>query len=54
MALGATSTAVGLAVVGTQSTEAGSILVLLGLLSLMYAIHRYGRLGTAEERAQDA
>lgn len=54
MAAGATLTIVGLALVGTRSTEAGSIVVLLGLLGLMYAIHRYGRLGTAEERARKA
>ncbi len=54
MAAGATLTIVGLALVGTRSTEAGSIVVLVGLLGLMYAIHRYGRLGTAEERARKA
>lgn len=54
MAAGATLTIVGLALVGTQSTEAGAIVVLLGLLTLMYAIHRYGRLGSAEERARKA
>jgi len=54
MAAGGTLTIVGLALVGTRSTEAGAVVVLLGLLGLMYAIHRYGRLGTAEERVRKA
>lgn len=45
LALGGSMTIVGLALVGSTGTDIGAIVVIAGLLTLMYAIHRYGRLG---------
>ena len=44
-ALAATVTVAGLGLVGTGASDAGALLTLLGLTSLMLAVHRYGRLG---------
>ncbi len=47
-ALGATLAALGLADVGTGSSLGGALTTLAGLVLMMFAIHKYGRLG--EER----
>lgn len=36
---------VGLSMVGIGPTDAGAIVVLVGLIGLMYSVHKYGRLG---------
>lgn len=46
LGLGATISAVGLALVGTHESKAGSMVVIVGLLILMWSVHRFGRLGT--------
>jgi len=45
LALAATITIVGLGFVGTGESLVGLVLTLLGALNLVWAIHRYGRLG---------
>ena len=44
--LGASITIVGLALVGTHETKAGAAVTIMGLLTLMWSVHRFGRLGT--------
>ena len=39
---------VGLAMVGVDSSDAGAVVTLLGLLLLIYGIHSFGRLGPDE------
>lgn len=46
LALAATVTIIGLGLVGTGESMVGVALTLLGALNLIWAIHRYGRLGT--------
>ena len=41
----ATLTLGGLALVGTGSADLGAVVTLLGLGTLFFAVHRYGRLG---------
>jgi len=59
LALGATLAIVGIGLVGTQPTTAGgqsgvgAYVVLAGLLTLFYQIHRYGRLGQAGTSSRD-
>ena len=43
--IAATITIAGLFLVGRGASEAGAWVTLAGLASLMFAIHRYGRLG---------
>ncbi|MBM4376903.1 MAG: hypothetical protein FJ095_17615 [Deltaproteobacteria bacterium] len=38
-------TALGLAMVGSGPTDLGALVTLAGLSGLMFAVHRYGRLG---------
>ncbi len=44
--LAASVSVVGLALVGTRESRVGAMVVVLGLLGLMWSVHRYGRLGT--------
>ncbi len=46
LGLGATIAIVGLAMVGTHASKAGSLVVIVGLLLLIGSVHRFGRLGT--------
>lgn len=48
LALGASITIVGLALVGIRESDPGALAVLVGLSLLGYAIHSYGRLGPEE------
>jgi hypothetical protein len=48
--LGATIAIVGLALVGTHDSKVGSSVVIVGLLLLMWSVHRFGRLGTERVR----
>jgi hypothetical protein len=45
LALAASVTVVGVAMVGIHDSDVGSAIVLVGLLALLWAIHTYGRLG---------
>ena len=46
LGLGGTIAAIGLALVGTHDSKVGSSVVIVGLLLLMWGVHRFGRLGT--------
>lgn len=46
LGLGGTVAIVGLALVGTGDSQAGAVVVVIGMLILMWAVHRFGRLGT--------
>jgi len=45
LALGATTTAVGIAVVAMADSDIGAVVIVVGLPLLAWAIHRFGRLG---------
>ena len=46
LGLGATISILGLAMVGTHDSKSGSMVVIIGLLILMWGVHRFGRLGS--------
>ncbi len=46
LGLGASIAIVGLALVGTHDSKVGGLVVIVGSLLLMGAVHRFGRLGT--------
>ncbi|MBM4357777.1 MAG: hypothetical protein FJ096_06675 [Deltaproteobacteria bacterium] len=49
LAVGAAAvTMLGLGIVGTRASDLGAVVTLLGLASLMLAVHRYGRLGVED------
>lgn len=41
----ATTAMIGLSIVGIAPSDAGAIVTLVGLVGLMYSVHKYGRLG---------
>ena len=45
LALSATITVVGIAIVAMRDSDIGAVVVVVGLLMLTWAIHRFGRLG---------
>ena len=44
LALGATLTVLGVGLVGSQEPDLGAVAVLAGLITLVFSIHRFGRL----------
>ena len=48
LGLGAGTLLAGIALVGIEQSDGGMILCLLGLLTLIYGIHTFGRLGPEE------
>ncbi len=44
LALGATLAVVGVGLVGSQEPDIGAVAVLAGLITLVFSIHRFGRL----------
>jgi fatty acid desaturase len=48
IAISASVAIVGLAVVGTGAGNFGAPIVIVGLLSLMWGVHRFGRLGSEQ------
>jgi hypothetical protein len=54
IALGAALAALGLALLATGPSDAGTLILLFALISLLYGVHSFGRLGPEGEPSPEA